>query len=121
MRQGELLAFRWRDVDLEQAVIRVRLCYTGRVVGTPTNRERRDVALISDVVELLAVRHNGASIDDLVRATTVMASVTDRRAAPSPLPRNGCRRHRTRPTNERRTFHSFRHTFAKHGAAGRGR
>ena len=53
MRQGELLALRWDDVDLEQAVVRVRSSYTGGAVGTPKNRERRDVDLISDVVELL--------------------------------------------------------------------
>src|SRR6266571_6526853 len=53
MRQGELFALRWADVDLEEAVIRVRSSYTGGVVSTPKNRERRDVDLISDVVELL--------------------------------------------------------------------
>ena len=40
MRQGELLALRWDDVDLEQAVIRVRSSYTGGSLGTPKNRER---------------------------------------------------------------------------------
>ena len=54
MRQGELLGLRWGDVDLEEAVIRVRASYTGGVVGTPKNRERRDVDLISDVVALLS-------------------------------------------------------------------
>ena len=54
MRQGELFALRWCDVDLEQAVVRVRRSYTGGTLGTPKNRERRDVDLISDVVELLA-------------------------------------------------------------------
>ena len=54
MRQGELLALRWCDVDLDEAVVRVRRSYTGGALGTPKNRERRDVDLISDVVELLA-------------------------------------------------------------------
>lgn len=54
MRQGELFALRWGDVDLEQAVIRVRRSYTGGVVSTPKNRERRDVDLISEVVNLLS-------------------------------------------------------------------
>jgi integrase len=68
MRQGELLGLRWGDVDLEQAVIRVRLSYTGGVVGTPKNRERRDVDLISDVVDLLTNwRDNHTySVEDLV-------------------------------------------------------
>ena len=54
MRHGELVALRWRDIDLEQAVIRVRRSYTGGQLGTPKNRERRDVDLITDVVEILA-------------------------------------------------------------------
>jgi integrase len=53
MRQGELLALRWNDVDLDHAVVRVRRSYTGGAVDTPKNRERRDVDLISDVVEVL--------------------------------------------------------------------
>jgi integrase len=54
MRQGELFALRWADVDLEEAVIRVRSSYTGGALSTPKNRERRDVDLISGVVELLS-------------------------------------------------------------------
>ena len=53
MRQGELIALRWFDVDLEQAVIRVRRNYTGGHLGTPKNRERRDVDLITEVVTLM--------------------------------------------------------------------
>ena len=68
MRQGELLALRWGDVDLEQAVVRVRSSYTGGALGTPKNRERRDVDLISDVVELLAIgaTSDAQPLDDLV-------------------------------------------------------
>src|SRR5438034_6889718 len=73
MRQGELLALRWTDVDLEEAVVRVRRSRTGGTIGTPKNRERRDVDLISDVVELL-VRLRGdfgsADGDGLVFPTT---------------------------------------------------
>jgi integrase len=54
MRQGELLALRWCDGDLDEAIARVRRSYTGGAVGTPKNRERRDVDLITHVVELLA-------------------------------------------------------------------
>ena len=72
MRQGELLAMRWGDLDLEDAVIRVRSSYTGGVVGTPKNRERRDVDLISDVVALLSDWRDShsRSIDGLVFAGT---------------------------------------------------
>jgi integrase len=51
MRQGELFALRWCDVDLDEAVVRVRRSRTYGAIGTPKNRERRDVDLISDVVE----------------------------------------------------------------------
>lgn len=37
MRQGELFALRWADVDLEEAVIRVRSSYMGGALSTPKN------------------------------------------------------------------------------------
>jgi integrase len=118
MRQGELLAVRWGDVDLEQAVVRVRSSYTGGKLGTPKNRERRDVDLISDVVGLLAGWSGGGAtaFDDLVFASENGSGFLS--------PRVLLRRHlypamaaaeirRVGPTLEKRTFHSFRHTFAK--------
>jgi integrase len=116
MRQGELLALRWSDVDLEQAVIRVRVSYTGGSLGTPKNRERRDVDLISDVVALLSGLRNGGSNDDLVfpgetghgflSPTVVLRRHLYPAMAAAEIRRIG-------PTQEKRTFHSFRHTFAK--------
>ena len=118
MRQGELLGLSWGDVDLEEAVIRVRASYTGGVVGTPKNRERRDVDLISDVVALLSDWRDShsRSIPGLVFPGTngqpfLSPTVVLRRhlypaMAAAEIPRAG-------PTLEKRTFHSFRHTFAK--------
>jgi integrase len=118
MRQGELVALRWGDVDLEQAVVRVRSSYTGGTLGTPKNRERRDVDLITDVVELLARLCDGtdASSDRLVflgenghgflSSTVVLRRHLYPALAAAAIPRVG-------PTHEKRTFHSFRHTFAK--------
>jgi len=119
MRQGELFALRWCDVDLEQAVVRVRRSYTGGTLGTPKNRERRDVDLISDVVELLTQlrRERGSASDDSLvfpgqnDTGFLTPSVVLRRhlypaMASADIPRVG-------PTQEKRTFHSFRHTFAK--------
>ena len=117
MRQGELLALRWGDVDLEQAVVRVRSSYTGGTLGTPKNRERRDVDLISDVVELLAAGASAAGklVDDLVFPGDNGSGFLSRRFCSDvsstlrwlrEIPRVG-------PTQEKRTFHSFRHTFAK--------
>jgi integrase len=119
MRQGELFALRWCDVDLEEAVVRVRRSRTSGTLGTPKNRERRDVDLISDVVAEL-VRLQGElgnpNGDSLVfpsanRVGFVTPSVVLRRylypaMARADIPRVG-------PTQEKRTFHSFRHTFAK--------
>ena len=120
MRQGELLGLRWSDVDLEQAVVRVRRSYTGGTVSTPKNPERRDVDLISDVVELLTSwRREGRSAsyrDSLVfpgndgLAFLTPSALLRRQLYPAmaraSIPRVG-------PTQEKRTFHSFRHTFAK--------
>jgi integrase len=118
MRQGELLALRWADVDLEQAVIRVRSSYTGGVVGTPKNRERRDVDLISDVVDLLTSWRDkhGCSIVDLVfpgdnGSPFLSPTVVLRRHLYPAMAAAGIQR--AGPTLEKRTFHSFRHTFAK--------
>jgi integrase len=118
MRQGELVALRWGDVDLEQAVVRVRASYTGGALGTPKNRERRDVDLISDVVELFArFRDDRDRFSDrlvfpsenghgFLSATIVLRRHLYPATAAATISRVG-------PTREKRTFHSFRHTFAK--------
>ena len=119
MRQGELLALRWGDVDLEQAVVRVRRSYTGGTLGTPKNRERRDVDLISDVVELLsrlARERQQARGEEprLPRRRADRLPVAGGSAPAPPLPGDGgAGIPRVGPTQEKRTFHSFRHTFAK--------
>jgi integrase len=119
MRQGELLALRWCDVDLEEAVVRVRRSRTSGKLGTPKNRERRDVDLISDVVDLL-VRARGecgsANGDSLVFPGTNDSGFLDptvvlRRHLYPAMVRAGIPR--VGPTLEKRTFHSLRHTFAK--------
>jgi integrase len=119
MRQGELFALRWCDVDLEEAVVRVRRSRTGGTIGTPKNRERRDVDLISDVVELLARlrgERGSAGDDSLVFPGAngirfLTPSVVLRRQLYPAMARAGISR--VGPTQEKRTFHSFRHTFAK--------
>jgi integrase len=120
MRQGELLGLCWDDVDLESAVIRVRRTFTGGTVGTPNNRERRDVDLISAVVEVLAQmrelrldRDVGQSLvfhlqgsSDFLSPTIVLRRQLYPAMAAAGIPRLG-------PTQEKRTFHNVRHTFAK--------
>lgn len=117
MRQGELFGLKWLDVDLEQAVVRVRRTYTGGAVGSPKNRERRDVDLISDVVNVIRqlrdvvqpdpvglVFHDGAGA--YLSPFVLLRRHLYTAMAKAGIPRVG-------PTEEKRTFHSFRHTFAK--------
>jgi len=113
-----LFALRWGDVDLGQAAVRVRSSYTGGALGTPKNRERRDVDLISDVVEILASgrEERGGSIDDLVfpgenGSGFLSPTILLRRHLYPAMAAAEVRR--VGPTQEKRTFHSFRHTFAK--------
>jgi integrase len=87
-------------------------------VGIFKNRERRDVDLISDVVDLLTVwrDEHGSSIGDLVfrgqngRGFLSPTVVLRRHLSPAMA---AAEIHRVGPTQEKRTFHSFRHTFAK--------
>jgi integrase len=118
MRQGELLALRWCDVDLADAVIRVRQSLTGGTLSTPKNRERRDVDLISDVTQLLQAQHDLHAITDqnaLVfpgpTGKPISSSFLLKRSLYPAMIRAGIPREG--PTTEKRTFHSFRHTFAK--------
>src|SRR5215217_5916994 len=58
MRQGELLGLKWADVDLENAIVRVRRTLTrkgtGYVLGEPkTKKSRRTVRLTQKAVEAL--------------------------------------------------------------------
>src|SRR6266566_1228916 len=90
------------------------------MLGTPKNRERRDVDLISDVVELLAgmrgewgSANGGESLvfpGDVGRRFLTPSVLLRRELYPA-MARAGIQR--VGPTQERRTFHSFRHTFAK--------
>jgi integrase len=118
MRQGELLALTWGDADLQNAVIRVRRSYSKAETSLPKNKERRDVDLTSDLVELLAkwwgecgkpadsaLVFPGPTESGYIEPTALLRELYGamNRAG---IPRVG-------PTGEKRTFHSFRHTFAK--------
>ena len=118
MRQGELIALRWCDVDLDDAVIRVRQSRTGGILSTPKNRERRDVDLITDVTRLLQALRDRHAITD--QNGLVFPGPTGTPISPTYLLKRclypamiHARIPREGPTTEKRTFHSFRHTFAK--------
>lgn len=111
LRQGELLALRWGDVDFELELIRVRRSYTHRQEGTPKSGKDRAVPLMPEVATALARlsrRPWFVDDDDLVFCNEVgehrsADNVGQRyRAA---LDRAGLRRLR---------FHDLRHTFGTH-------
>jgi integrase len=119
MRQGELVALSWSDLDLSAAVARVRRTYTAGLLAPPKNHERRDVDLTADVVELLGEWWGecGRPGDNVLvfpgdgKHGYVIHSTIRRRELYPAMARAGVPREG--PTGELRTFHSFRHTFAK--------
>jgi integrase len=119
MREGELIALTWGDVDLTEGVIRVRRTMTDGYLHEPKNHEGRDVDIPSDLVELLGrwwgeLGHPGddklvlpgESKDGFLVPTTILKRELYPAMTRAGITREG-------PTEEKRTFHSFRHTFAK--------
>jgi integrase len=118
-RLGELCALTWADLDLVEAVIRVRRSYTDGHLSTPKNHERRDVDVTADLVELLGewwgelgrpeddqLVFPGETASGHLNPTTVLRRELYPAMVLARVPREG-------PTGEKRTFHSFRHTYAK--------
>ena len=120
MRQGELLALTWRDVDLISGVISVRRSYTARAIDTPKSfTSKRNVHLPSELVDLLGrwwgecgqpgedkLVFPGAGRGGYLSAETLTKRVLYPAMERAGIPRAG-------PTGEKRTFHSLRHTFAR--------
>jgi integrase len=120
MRQGELLALTWRDIDLIAGVVRVRRSYTRRAIDTPKSfTSKRDVHLPSELIELLGrwwgecgqpnedrLVFAGGGKDGYLSAETLTKRVLYPAMKRAGIPRDG-------PTGEKRTFHSLRHTFAR--------
>ncbi len=120
MRQGELLALTWADVDLQGSVIHVRRSFTGGQTTTPKSHERRDVDLTDDVVAMLGAwwgECGGPSDGDVLlfagegRSGHIAPSTLIRVVLYPAMERAGV--DRKGPTGEKRTFHSLRHTYAK--------
>lgn len=69
LRQGELLALRWKDVDFLTGLVHVRRNYTDRREKTPKGKKVRSVPMTVDVVDALARlkdRQYFTADDDLV-------------------------------------------------------
>lgn len=119
-RQGELVAARWSDINLTDAVFRVRRTYSGGELGTPkTFAGRRDIHLGSDTVALLGRWWGelGKPSDDSVvfpgesNAHLQNWTILNRELYPA-MERAGISRQHPK-TGNKRVFHSFRHSFAR--------
>lgn len=116
LRQGELVALRWRDVDWSAGVIRVRRNYTLGAWGAPkSRRSSRAVPMIDrTAVELERLFHRSRfqDDDDLAFAHPQLGSVLDtsrlRKRFKEALSVAGVREIR---------FHDLRHTFGTQAAA----
>lgn len=116
LRQGELIALRWRDVDWTAGVIRVRRNYTRGEWGTPkSRRSSRAVPMIArtaGVLDVLSKRSQYIEDDDLVFGHPLLGSVLDasklRKRFKVALRSAGIREVR---------FHDLRHTFGTQTAA----
>jgi integrase len=127
MRQGELLALRWGDVELLENRIRVRRHYIaglGFEEGAKSEQGERTIELTPQLVDYLGALYGeqgSPSADALVfpsihggprnpsALTRNLYSAMKR--AKDPIPRSG--EHLTPPTKAKRTFHSLRHTYGR--------
>jgi integrase len=116
MRRGEVLAMRWRDVDWDAGLIRVRRTYTRGQFGTPkTRRSSRAVPLADRLSNELRTHHERSAYQgelDLVFCHPRSGRVLD----PSRMRRrfqDAARRAGLRPVR----FHDLRHTFGTRMAA----
>jgi integrase len=125
-RLGELCALTWADVDLTDALIHIRRTFTdGHLGEAKTETSQRTIDVNDDVVELLGAWWGELDRPDdttLVLPGPTLSGYLPNRAvlrelyaamAAAEIPREG-------PNGEKRTFHSWRHTFARialeHGA-----
>ena len=108
LRQGELVALRWRDVDFQGSVLRVRASYAAGELTTPKSGRVRSVPLapeVADTLTRLAGREAFTAEGDLVfpgEAGGFLDSSGLRRRFKAALRRAGLRPLR---------FHDLRHTF----------
>lgn len=116
LRQGELLALRWRDIDWTAGRVRVRRNYVRGHLGTPKSRRSSRAVPLSDRVAGELERHFQRSHyqddDDLVFGHPEKGTVLDHsylvRRFKKALEAAGVRKVR---------FHDLRHTFGTRMAA----
>jgi len=106
LHQGELLALRWRDVDLTQGKLVVRRSVTRGHLGTPKNGRIREVLLSSAVVKVLKGHRH-------LRGELVFCQ-EDGSLLTKGLCKWPLRRARRRVGLGRFGWHDLRHIFASH-------
>ncbi len=117
LRQGELVALRWRDVDWTAGRIRVRQNYVLGEFGTPkSRRSTRSVPMADEVareLDQLSRADADADGDDLVFADPYTGGPLDK-AAIRRRYRRALKAARLEPSHR---FHDLRHTFGTRMAA----
>jgi integrase len=117
LRQGELVALRWRDVDWPAGRVRVRQNYVLGEFGTPkSKRSTRSVPLADAVggeLERLFKASGRQGDDDLVFADPHTSGPLDKAA----ILRRYRKVLRAAKLDESRRFHDLRHTFGTRMAA----
>jgi integrase len=115
LRQGELLALRWRDVDWVAGRVRVADSYTRGRLGSPKSGDGRSVPMADRVAGELERLHQASAFqgdDELVFCHPQSGNVLD----PSKLWRR-LREALARARVREITFHELRHTFGTQLAA----
>ena len=116
MRQGELLALRWRDVDWQARRVRIRRNFVRGEFGTPkSKRSSRSVPLADRLAGELDRLHRETpwpADDDLVFAHPHTGKPIDRSQAAQAL-QGSAQARRGAPVR----FHDLRHTFGTRMAA----
>jgi integrase len=113
LRQGELFALRWRDVDFSRSRVYVRENFSGKRLKRPKSGKVRSAPMSDDVVvalDKLSKRENYTAPDDLVFPAEGGGHLDDmavRRAFYAAL---------TAAKLKRVRFHDLRHTFGTQAA-----
>jgi integrase len=117
LRQGELVALRWRDVDWTAARVRVRQNYVLGEFSTPkSRRSTRSVPLADEVageLERLFQCQGAQGDDDLVFADPLAGGPLSNAA----ILRRMRKALKAARLDERHRFHDLRHTFGTRMAA----
>jgi integrase len=117
LRQGELVALRWRDVDWPAAKVRVRQNYVLGEFGAPKSRRSTRAVPLADAVagelDRLFKASSRQGEDDLVFADPHTGGPIDKAA----ILRRYRRALKAAKLDESHRFHDLRHTFGTLSAA----